>query len=217
MATSLLRLSSQIDEQIPQLLLVALVRRAAVVFGVRPLVHLVRLATPTGVDRATRAWRVAAVPFRTVLLGLHALLAVYVAADVSGHATDISCARRETTPRPLGIAAAVALSTFVFSTRLSTATLGLVGLLCVKDTSWISGVAACAAASEWLCAASRVPVLLITCAAATAHGVKCISASSATLAMVCTGLLGVSAARAALGSAARVVCGHISGVKSVFS
>lgn len=189
MAEILLKLSNEIDAAIPQLMMVAFARKVGATLG-RAVLALVscsaawdskagvslRLCYVTVERRIARAWALC-----------YACLVAYVVYDTASSAPDFVNCREHQAPRPVGIFCATALVCFVFSTKLSTAAVSCVVLLCAKERSALTGVASAVNFALW----ADVPATSLTVLAASglagAHFVFCRVRSSA--ALCCVGLV----------------------------
>ena len=192
-AGPLLRLTEHIDDELPQLLVIALIRRGASV-AARPLLYVgtcaVTRAAPRSVHAAWRRVQWAKQPALTVLVMMYCALSAYMAADAWKNTETLpDCAPRRT-PRPVGIGAAIALVCFLFTVRFSVSSFALIALIAAKERSALTGIAALVTVAEWMGASTLVPVfyavlLAAICMAAAAHGAACASPAGASLSLAC--------------------------------
>lgn len=171
---SLARLSSSIDEQLPQLLIFALLRWLFIVLS-SPIRRRLALAVARRAPRALDG-----VVDSTRRLCLIAITAYFGAVSVSG---DLCAAQRA--PRPLGIAAAVSLAIFVLSWRLTVTGACVVTLLCVRDLAVTAYVAAVATFALWARPEGGALIVLGAVPLSAMHATKCKSPPSAALAVLC--------------------------------
>ena len=151
MAEVLLRLSSQLDAAIPQLLVFAVVRKLTrSLFGVLLFAascsHVWQHERTLSLRRhyayvelkIDQAWAVC-----------YMALIAYVITDFASNMDDFLNCREHSVPRPIGIYCAVALSCFVFTTKLSVSTMSVLVMVCAKDMNTITGLACILNFSVW--------------------------------------------------------------------
>jgi len=151
MAEVLLRLSSKLDAALPQLLVFAIVRKLTrsffgVLLYVASCSHVWQNKCALSLRRhyayvqlkIDQAWAVC-------YMGLIA----YVIMDFASNMDDFLNCKEHRVPRPIGIYCAVALSCFVFTTKLSVSTMSVLVLLCAKDMNTITGMACILNFSVW--------------------------------------------------------------------
>lgn len=183
MADSLLRLANSVDQAVPPLIALALSRKLAfAAFG--PL-------------RRAAGRRLAQRPLARMLhsafsKGAKALLAAasaFFALDALDNKIEVASCGVHTAPRPLAIAAAIALVCFFTTSHLSTSMLCIVVLDCVKRRSVLTGAAATACVAVWADVSARNLVLLAASAFAGEHFVRCGQPAGAALAFASAWLL----------------------------
>lgn len=151
MAEVLLRLSSQLDAAIPQLLLFAVVRKLTrSFFGVLEFAascsHIWQHERALSFRRhyayvelkIDQAWAVC-----------YIALISYVVVDFASNIDDFLNCREHRVPRPIGIYCAIALTCFVFTTKLSVSTMSVLVMVCAKDMNTITGLACIINFSVW--------------------------------------------------------------------
>ena len=184
MTDSLLRLSQQIDGQIPQFLIVALVRWLLSSLKI-PILSLAHRLFPKACRLfATFHCRVKRM-FSFWLLLLWMILASFVTVDLWKNSEDVIQCEKQTAPRPMGVSAGVALLCFVFTTKLSVSVMSLVTFVCVKELNFFAGLAALLTSVFWGNFPLKAVLCCLTFGFATAHATLCVSPSSAALSMAC--------------------------------
>ena len=167
----LVRLSDQLDSQLPLFVLLTIVRW---LFwqSCCPLRHLLAKMLPSGARVAPFGTRCA-----TFFL---ACLTSYVFFDAAANVDTIQGCQPHSIPRPLGIAAGVALACFLTTTRLRASTACILTFLSVRERNTLSTLSSAASFSTW--ARLDTPLLIATIAAASViHAVVCESPTSAAL------------------------------------
>tara|TARA_B100001173_G_C16012469_1_gene558297 strand:- start:665 stop:1312 length:648 start_codon:yes stop_codon:yes gene_type:complete len=183
MATSrspLLRLATLVEQQLPGLVLFAIVRHAVVRVSA-PLLRRVPLARKVVCTLQDPVFERAQYLLQ-IGIALYYTLDAYENWDPEVAFPDC---RSRRVPRPIGIAAGLALVYFVCTVRATVSIYALVVLLCAKDANWMTGPAVLVAGCEYVQSDSAIHALAIGTVAIGAawHGTVCVSSSSAALAV----------------------------------
>lgn len=184
MSASLKRLTSQIDEVIPQLVIFAVMRWVvsvglpATAFLLRRKFPLVSNAVGPAINKAKNKTNMAMVVF-------YVWMVYFFFKDAWDNSEDLTTCKDHTVPRPIGIAAGIGLVCFMMTFRLSVSLTAIVTLLCAKENNMLSGMSACTTLLIWMDRSSSFPILAIVCGVSAAHGSVCVSASSAALSVSC--------------------------------
>ena len=185
MSDPLLRLSDQVDAQIPQFMVVATVRWLLALFRY-PLLSLAHRSLSN-----KHKYIIALVYHRShewlsIWMTLAWLcLTAFVAIDFWQNSDDITQCMPHTTPRPMGIAAGVALVCFVCTTKMSVSVMCLVSFLCVKERNYFSGIAALLTTGVWINFELIAVPFFFACILAAVHATVCLCPSSAALSVAC--------------------------------
>lgn len=190
MSAALLRLAEGVDAVLPQLLLFVLGRRL-VVSCVNVLSLLVKIGTPsrltwTPSHRTKAMLRFGSASLQHSKTAIASCMTMFCLRDLYTNWSDLGC-EPHSVPRPVGIAAAIALLALVTTYRLSTSVSSIVVLLVVKDRGVLSSLAALVALCDWTHPNSSFHNWLraIATVAAGRHALVCTSSSSAALSVNC--------------------------------
>ena len=180
MADPLIRLSEQLDAQLPQLAIVAGTRW--VLSGLcHPVGFVARRALPRTTGHYERAAKVTNEWMTVVARVYWTWMLMFCMYDAI--ASDLSWCQPHNVPRPMGVAAGVALTCFMCTTRLSVSLSSFVVFLCVSERNWLAGAASIATIGVWGEFAEAPAFITVLCVAATVHGTVCVIPSSAALAV----------------------------------
>ena len=151
MSEIMLRLSNQLDAAIPQMLTFAVLRKLARCF----LDAMVFFASRSPVWQNKH---VLSLRRRYVYVQLkidqtwaicYVALIAYVVFDVATNLDDFLNCREHSVPRPIGIYCAIALTCFVFTTKLSVSTMSVLVFICAQDMNTMTGLATVLNFSVW--------------------------------------------------------------------
>lgn len=184
MSDPLLRLTDQIDAQIPQFAVVATVRWLLALFQF-PLLSLAHRSFPNKYRHAALLYRSSCDWLFVWMVLAWACLSVFVAADFWQNSEDVTQCQPHTIPRPMGVAAGVALVCFVFTTKMSVSVMCMVSFLCVKERNYFAGLAALLTAGVWINFELIPFPVFFTCVFAAIHATVCVCPSSAALSVAC--------------------------------
>lgn len=183
----LLRLAAHVEQQLPFLLLFALVRWAGATLA-RPVLRRLLAPLRRRIERLPAKGEELKLPMQTV----NVCFAVYFGlvyrelneGDPVKMWSTPDCRPLEV-PRPVGIAAGLGLLYFVMTTRLTVSVLALVVLLCAKDASPFVLHSVLMTMVEWTQESHVLYTLgwVVVGAMAAAHATACGSSSSAALAV----------------------------------
>ena len=202
MSAALLRLSSRLHDAIPHLLAIGVVRKVAA-----SLVRLVFLPVWPRTGAFAEAYSTADRAIGLVWATAYAAVLAYAAFDIATNLADfLSCGKNQAA-RPTAIFCAVALCSFLFTTKLSASSLSIVVLLCAEQQNVLTGLAAALCVASWV-DSSGSSVLLAVCALLSGlHFGFCAPSSSALLCLVCCGWLAAWAGERVTGVAVNaLVC-----------
>lgn len=172
----LVRLSHHVDAQIPQFVIVAIVRWMTCVLCI-PLKHAVTNNCPRIGSTLTKLKRIAALSTQI----LYSMLVTFVLNDAIVNFDLVRQCDSHHAPRPIGIYAGVALVCFVLTTRIDVSASCIVTFICVKNANLLAGVAAVTTLSVFLNLRYTTLLIIFTSGVSTLNATLCISASSATL------------------------------------
>lgn len=180
----LVRLADQVDELLPQFVLVAILRWIASFFYV-PLKVVLSKTFPKTNTVFTRLCMLASL----WMVLAHIMLLLFVILDAVENFGPISRCEPHTLPRPLGISTGVVLVCFVLTTKLQVSAACVLTFLCVRERSVLTGLSAVVTSSMWLrsflCTRSLTALFIVSISAiSTSHAILCRSPASATLSMV---------------------------------
>lgn len=182
-AEILITLSKQIDAAIPQLMMLAAGRKIthgllclalkacsmSSVWNCKPVQSL-RDCYDTVELRFSYAWATC-----------YMMLIAYVLYDSITNANDFINCKEHNVPRPIGIFCAVALTCFVFTTKLSTSVMSVVVMLCAKQMNILTGLACVVNFAIWADLRGTSLTLLAASMLAGVHFFFCRLSSSAGL------------------------------------
>jgi len=184
MSDPLLRLADQIDAQIPQFAVVASVRWLLALFQF-PLLSLAHRSFPNKYEYVALLYRSSSNWLFVWMMVAWMCLTAFVAADFWQNSEDITQCLPHTFPRPMGVAAGVALVCFVFTTKMSVSVMCLVAFLCVKERNYFAGIAALLTTGVWINFELIAFPFFFTCVIAAVHATACMCPSSAALSVAC--------------------------------
>lgn len=182
-AQILLTLSTQINDAIPELLMLAAGRKLAAVV-VYAMFRMCALTSLWQTQRATafaECYRVVESRFRYAWATAYFVLVMYVLHDVLLNIDDFIKCSAHNVPRPIGIYCAISLTCFVFTSKLSTSLMSLVVMLCAKDRSILTGIACAVNFAIWANVQGTSLTLFAASMLAGAHFFFCRVNSSAAL------------------------------------
>lgn len=115
---------------------------------------------------------------------------VFYASDMYSNSDLLVGCEPHSVPRPMGIAAGVALVCLLLTSKITVSTLSTVTLLCVKDRNVLADLAVLATVVEWGGWAYATMLLFLPVAVfAGWHATFCTMASSAALSVACMAIV----------------------------
>jgi hypothetical protein len=182
MSTALLRLSEQVDELIPHLVVFALARWLSVLLVWSPLRFLCNMTLFTSQATTQRMLRALYAPAGTCTRVTLVTLFSFYALDVWSNADLLHSCEPHPMPRSMGISAGVCLVCFLLTGRVVVSLFALVTFLCVRDRNVLTGLAVCTTTVEWL-GHGRLCGYLVVVIISGWHGLSCTLGSSAALSL----------------------------------
>jgi hypothetical protein len=184
MADPLTRLADQIDAAIPQLAMFAVARWACAIV-LSPSLRITSRFFPQFSDELRLVVDKTYYTIHAFGVVLYAFVLTFFLHDAWKNYDDLTTCSQHSIPRPLGIATGVGLVGFFFTTRLSVSSTCVVVMLCAKEKSILTGLAAICAWGIWAHSTSAIPLLVVAFVVAGTHGSVCVSPSSAALCVCC--------------------------------
>lgn len=183
MAEILTRLSEHVNAALPHLALMALARKcaAAVVYATASVTSGALSTRVPAFSSFELAYRDTKRRTDALWASLYLLVMLYAVFDLANNAGSFLNCGQSDSPRPIGVFCAIALTCFVFTTRLSASTAAVVVLLCAQERSTLTGLAATLCVALWADSAGAGVLLACHVLLAGAHAGVCRSRSSAAL------------------------------------
>ena len=185
-AETLIALSKQIDAAIPHLMLMALGRKIAheIGRGVLKMLSCSSLWESRVCLSLQECYNTAERRFRYAWATCYMILIAYFIYDMASNSIDFITCKPHNVPRPIGIFCAIALTCFVFTTKLSTSMLSVVVMLCAKEMNLLTGLACVVNFAVWADISGVSLTLLVVSILSATHFFFCRLSSSATLCTV---------------------------------
>jgi hypothetical protein len=184
MSVALLRLSAQLHDAIPQLMLFAIFRKATASMTVAVLRMFKCLPLGKKANAFFDAYDKIDRMINTAWAHAYVFVLLYAAYDILTNLSDFQNCKQHQHARPIGIFCAIALSTFVFTTKLSASSLSLVVLLFAEQQNVLTGMAATICVAMWANSSGSSVLLGVVILLSGAHWTLCSYSSSALLCLV---------------------------------
>ena len=202
MSPILIRLSEQLDAFIPQMFMFAFARKL-LSYVARFVTFAARCSTIWSHERVIPIRRYYAyVQYCTkqIWSACYIMLVAYVVYDCLSNVHDLTNCRRHSMSRPIGIYCAVSLVCFVFTTKLSVATMSIVVLVCAKNISTLTGLACVINFLVWADVGGTSVAMSLCATLSALMFAFCGEPSSGALCMACVSWIFVWAWRAVVAS-----------------
>lgn len=187
MSEIMMKLSDQLEAAIPQLMLVALARKL-VSLCMRGMGFAITCTPFAKGDLAVsfaRAYKDAKACFDALWSCAYFAVLLYATYNLITNLGDFLHCKPSTTPRPMGVFSAIALTCFIFTTRLSASTMSLVVMLCAKQHNMLAGIAACVNVATWSNQKGAGVLLSVCGTLSLVHYMFCGQSSGAALTLAC--------------------------------